>query len=94
MNKTVQDPIFRNFKRYWFECENGRRWTEADLNGQASTKDGDTCNFSGCLNDHKVKLVKVTINTGVFSAAEEAEEWFRGWDKWEESPMCKSLIGG
>lgn len=71
-------PVFGNFKRYWFECENGRRWTEVDLDGQLSTKDGDTCNFSGCLNDHKVKLVKKTINTGVFCAAEEADMWFRG----------------
>ena len=90
MSKILNTP-FGSFKRYWFECENGRRWTEADLYGQLITKDGDICNFSGCLQDHKVKLVKTTINTGVFIAAEEADLWFRGWDKWEDSPMYKSL---
>lgn len=62
-------------KRYYFECENGRRWTEVDTLG-IETKDGDTCNFSGCLKDHKVKLIKTTIDTGVLSYQEEnAQNW-------------------
>lgn len=80
-----------NFIRYYFECENGRRWTETDLAGQLSTKDGDTCNFSGCLNDHKVGLVKKMDST---TEGDDKFTWFNGWDTWEDTPVCKSLIGG
>ena len=82
-----------DFVRYYFECENGRRWTETNLSGQLSTKDGDTCNFSGCLNDHKVKLFKKTIDTGVLSSpdSKEAFKWFKGWDTWEDTPVYKSI---
>ena len=77
-----------DFVRYYFECENGRRWTETDLSGQLNSKDGDTCNFSGCLNDHKIKLVKKMDN---MSAGNDRFSWFRGWEAWEDTPVYKSM---
>ena len=71
-------------KRYYFECENGRRWTETDT--FRDTKDGDTCNFSGCLRDHKVKLVKTVVDS------DDVHGWFKGWDKWEDAPVYKNLL--
>lgn len=80
-------------KRYWFECENGRRWSECSHSGNKSvkpygpqSKDGDTCYFSGCLQDHKIKLVKITEKDD-----ESIHGWFRGWEKWEDSPVYQSL---
>ena len=76
-----------DFVRYYFECENGRRWTEIDLYVQVSTKDGDICNFSGCLQDHKVKLVKTMDNT----SDNDKFTWFRGWESWEDTPVYISM---
>lgn len=80
-------------KRYWFECDNGRRWSECSWPATKSnkahgpeSKDGDVCNFSGCLRDHKIKLVKITEIDD-----EAIHGWFKGWDNWEESPTYKSL---
>ena len=53
--------------RKYYECEHGARWSECEFSGvklkgtNATSKDGSICNFSGCSNDHKIKLVKVDV---------------------------------
>lgn len=72
-----------------FECEKGRRWSEV---AQASycpdgekriSKTGDVCQFSGCLQDHRIRAVRDTTDppTG----------WFLGWPDWEKTPRYRSL---
>ena len=74
--------------RYYFECENGRRWSEVTEFEMLQSKDGDTCNFSGCLRDHKIKLVKTIEN---LIGSSKGHTWFKGYDKWEDTPVWKSL---
>lgn len=64
-----------------YECERGRRWSSTDEDYAE-----ETCGFSGCLPDHKVKFVKETTD------GHEAHVWFCGWPKWEDTPKHKSLF--
>lgn len=78
---------------FLFECEQGRRWSEVseasyyDGANPYISKDGDTCGFSGCLADHKIKKV------GERGEDNPPYNWLRGWETWEESPRYKSLVG-
>jgi len=74
-----------------YECARGRRWSEVVIasycpkRDKSVTKDGDFCNFSGCLEkDHKIKIVRETEDVPV--------DWFRAWEPWESSPRYKSLV--
>jgi hypothetical protein len=56
-----------------FECGGGNRWSEVLRVGVAGrSQDGDVCQFSGCLRNHTIRVVKSTRDRG------EAHEWFRG----------------
>jgi hypothetical protein len=79
--------MLTNGKRHYFECENGCRWSECSYdNWEMQSKDGGICCHTGCLPDHTIKLVKTTeVNDP------DALTWSKGWDKWEDSPVYKSL---
>lgn len=70
------------FKRHFFECEKGNRWSECEWkneegfwHGNAVSKDDSFCGFSGCKNDdHKIKLVK-TLD----GESEECIDFQNGW---------------
>lgn len=76
-------------KRYYFECENGRRWSEVNEFEMLQSHDGNICSFSGCLPDHKIKLIKIT-DTDLHNS--EGHNWFKGYDKWKNTPVYKSLL--
>ncbi len=72
------------FKRHFFECEKGNRWSECEWKneegywqGKLISKDNSFCGFSGCIeNDHKIRLVK-----SLDGESEECKifqkDWFR-----------------
>ena len=63
----MREPVWQ-----MFECDNGCRWTQVVGSPVSGTsKDGDTCYFSGCKPDH------VIHSKGYTSGRDEAHDWFR-----------------
>lgn len=80
--KNKSSRSFGNWRRYFFECEKGNRWSECEWEdekgfwrGKLVSKNNSHCFFSGCLEyDHKIKLVEV-----LDGYSEECEEFVRDW---------------
>lgn len=71
------------FKRHFFECDKGNRWSECewkDEDGKEANRispDGSYCGIRGCIdNEHKIKLVKI-LDGKSNECADFVHNWFR-----------------
>ncbi len=72
------------FKRHFFECDKGNRWSECEWKnedgywqGKKISKDKCYCFFSGCKeHNHKITLVK-TLEGNSKECLVFEKDWFR-----------------